>query len=247
MLLQDHGTLPDMQVVITGANRGIGLELARQTLARGDRVYAGVRGSGSAAELAALLGPSDGRLRIALCDVASGESVRAFAAGLTDPVDLLINNAGVRCPPDDLAAQTQEAGLEAAALTFQVNALGALRVTAALLPHLRRAAREKFATVANIGSNLGSIADNTRGGAYGYRMAKAALNMATRSLAQDLRADGITVVVLSPGWVQTDMGGRDAPLSVRQSVTGLLAVLDRLDLAADSGEFLDHRGERVPW
>jgi len=229
-----------MQVVITGANRGLGLELARQTLARGDCVLAGVREPARAAELAALRGPSGGRLRIAPCDVASDESVRAFAAALTEPVDLLINNAGVRSLPDSLEALD----LEAAARTFQVNALGALRVTRALLPQLRRAGAAK---IANIGSNLGSIADNTGGGSYGYRMAKAALNMATRSLAQDLRAEGIIVVVLSPGWVQTDMGGPEAPLPVGQSVTDLLGVIDRLTLVNDSGEFLDHRGERVPW
>lgn len=238
-----------MQVVITGANRGIGLELARQALGRGDRVYAGVREPARAAALAALLGPSGGRLRIAPCDVASAASVRAFAAAQTEPVDLLINNAGMRSQPDGLEALAVDGDgdgdltLAAAARTFQVNALGPLRVTAALLPQLRRAAKPK---VANIGSNLGSIADNTEGGAYGYRMAKAALNMATRSLAQDLRADGIIVVVLSPGWVQTDMGGPQAPLGVQESVSGLLGVIDRLTLV-DSGEFLDYRGERVAW
>lgn len=232
-----------MQVVITGANRGIGLELARQCLARGEQVYAGVREPGRATQLAALVEPSGGRLRIECCDVASAESVRAFAAACGGPVDLLINNAGMRSRADDL----EGLDLEAAARVFQVNALGALRVTMAMLPLLHRAVRAtKMAKIVNVSSNLASIADNTAGGSYGYRMAKAALNMATRSLAQDLRPEGVVAVALSPGWVQTDMGGPEAPLAVDLSVSGMLAVIDRLTLA-DSGEFLDHRGERVPW
>jgi NAD(P)-dependent dehydrogenase (short-subunit alcohol dehydrogenase family) len=127
--------------------------------------------------------------------------------------------------------------------TFQVNALGPLLLTRALLPRLREA---KGAKVASLGSGLGSIADNTSGGVYGYRMSKAALSMATRSLAQDLRGDGILAVVLSPGWVQTDMGGPEAPLTVTESAAGLISVLDGL-VPAQSGGFFDYRGERLAW
>jgi len=228
-----------MKIVITGANRGIGLELTRQYLARGDSVSAGVRTPGRASELAALLKPSSGRLQIHACDVALESSVRSFAATMTEPVDLLINNAGVRSRPDSLEALD----LDEAARTFQVNALGALRVTAALLPLLRRS---KAARIANISSGLGSIGDNASGGSYGYRMSKAALNMATRSLAQDLRTEGLITVVLSPGWVQTDMGGVDAPTPVEESAAGLIALIDRITLE-DSGSFLNFRGERIVW
>jgi NAD(P)-dependent dehydrogenase (short-subunit alcohol dehydrogenase family) len=228
-----------MKIVITGANRGIGLELARQYLARGDSVHAGVRTPDRAGELSALVEPSGGRLRIDACDVALETSVRSFAAAVTEPVDLLINNAGVRSRPDSL----KELDLDGATGTFQVNTLGPLRVTSALLSMLRRSPGAK---IANISSGLGSIDDNTSGGAYGYRMSKAALNMASRSLASDLRGDGIVTVVLSPGWVQTDMGGSDAPTLVAESAAGLIGVIDRLTLQ-DSGGFFDFRGERIAW
>ncbi len=113
----------------------------------------------------------------------------------------------------------------------------------ALLPNLRKGERPK---VIHISSGLGSIGDNTSGGAYGYRMAKAALNMACRSMAVDLRDAGITAVVFNPGWVRTDMGGADANLSVEESVQGMLAVIDGLTLA-QSGCFLDYRGNLWPW
>jgi len=228
-----------MRIVITGANRGIGLELVRQYLARGDSVHAGVRTPERSGELAALVEPSGGRLRIHACDVALETSVRAFAASVTEPVELLINNAGVRSRPDELAGLD----LEDAARTFQVNALGMLRVTSALLPLLRRS---RGAKIANISSGLSSIQDNTSGGAYGYRMSKAALNMASRSLAQDLREEGIITVAISPGWVQTDMGGADAPTPVTESAAGLIGVIDRLTLQ-DSGGFFSFRGERIAW
>jgi NAD(P)-dependent dehydrogenase (short-subunit alcohol dehydrogenase family) len=228
-----------MKIVITGANRGIGLELARQYLARGDSVQAGVREPDRAGALAALREPSSGRLQITACDVTHETSVRAFAATVTEPFEVLINNAGVRSRPDSL----EELDLDAAARTFQVNALGSLRVTHALLPMLRRS---RGAKIVNISSALGSIGNNASGGAYGYRMSKAALNMASRSLANDLREEGLIAVVISPGWVQTDMGGLDAPTSVAESATGLIGVIDRLTLQ-DSGGFFDFRGESLAW
>lgn len=228
-----------MHLVITGANRGIGLELTRQFLARGDSIDAGARDPAQSNELSALAASSDGRLQVHALDVASEESARTFSAGITRPVDLLINNAGVRTRRDDL----EDLSLEDALQMLQVNALGALRVTRALLPRLREA---RGAKIASLSSGLGSIADNASGGGYGYRMSKAALNMATRSLAQDLRSEGLIAVAVSPGWVQTDMGGTSAPLQVSESAAGLLAVLDRLTLQ-ESGSFLDFRGERLAW
>jgi len=228
-----------MHIVITGANRGIGLELVRQYLARGDSVHAGVRTLERSGGLADLAASSGGRLRIHACDVADESSVRAFAATVTEPVDVLLNNAGVRSRPDEL----QGFDAEDVTRTFQVNAVGALRVTGALLPMLRRA---RGARIANLSSGLGSIADNSWGGAYGYRMSKAALNMASRSLAHDLREDGIIAVALSPGWVQTDMGGSEAPTPVSESAAGLIALIDRLTLE-DSGGFFGFQGERIAW
>jgi NAD(P)-dependent dehydrogenase (short-subunit alcohol dehydrogenase family) len=228
-----------MNVVITGANRGIGLELVRQYLTRGDTVHAGVRDPASAAELTALGQQHESRLRVTVCDVADEASVRAFAAGVRGPVHLLVNNAGMRHRPDGL----EELDPRTVLRTFQVNALGPLLLTRALRPQLREA---RGAKVASLGSGLGSISDNTSGDAYGYRMSKAALSMATRSLAQDLREDGILAVVVSPGWVKTDMGGPEAPLSVTESAAGLVALLERLT-PQQSGGFFDYRGERLAW
>jgi NAD(P)-dependent dehydrogenase (short-subunit alcohol dehydrogenase family) len=228
-----------MNVVITGANRGIGLELVRQFLARGDTVHAGVRDPASATELSALGPQHAGRLHVAACDVSDEVRVRAFAAGVPGPVHLLVNNAGMRERPDGL----EDLDAEALLRTFRVNAVGPLLLTRALLPQLRAA---KGAKVASLGSGLGSISDNTSGDAYGYRMSKAALSMAMRSLAQDLREDGILAVVVSPGWVKTDMGGPEAPLSVTESAAGMVTFLDGLT-PQQSGGFFDYKGERLAW
>ncbi|WP_338868552.1 SDR family oxidoreductase [Myxococcus stipitatus] len=228
-----------MNIVITGANRGIGLELVRQCLTRGDTVHAGARAPEHAAELSALVQGSGGRLHVHALDVANEASVRAFAAAIPGPVHLLINNAGVRSRPDGLS----DLDTDDLTRTFQVNAVAALRVTQALLPQLRAAGGAK---VASISSNLGSVTDNSWGGAYGYRMSKAALNMAMRSLGHDLKQDGILAFALSPGWVRTDMGGSEAPTSVEMSVSGLLTVLGHLS-AEDTGGFFDFEGKRLPW
>ncbi|MCP3097892.1 SDR family oxidoreductase [Myxococcus sp. K15C18031901] len=228
-----------MNVVITGTNRGIGLELVRQCLSRGDTVHAGVRAPAQATDLTALAEGAGGRLRVHALDVADAAGVRAFAESLPEVIHLLINNAGVRTRPDDLA----DLDVDDLTRTFQVNAVAALRMTLALLPRLRAAGGAK---VANISSNLGSITDNSWGGAYGYRMSKAALNMATRSLGHDLKDAGILAFALSPGWVRTDMGGSEAPTAVETSVAGLLAVLTRLG-PDETGGFFDFEGHRLDW
>ena len=227
-----------MRIVITGANRGIGLELVRQCLKRGDSVIATARSPRDAKELAALAGAS-GDLTVLACDVGDDASVRAFAAQVTGAVDAIINNAGVMGAMTSLADLDTEDALR----TYSVNALGPLRVTGALLPHLRRGKGKK---VLHVTSGMGSIGDNGSGGAYGYRMSKAGLNMGSRSMATDLRSDGISVAVINPGWVKTDMGGSGAPIDVTTSATGILAQLDALS-PKNSGEFLDHAGKSWPW
>jgi NAD(P)-dependent dehydrogenase (short-subunit alcohol dehydrogenase family) len=227
-----------MRIVITGANRGIGLELVRQCLGRGDSVIATARNPDDAAELQALARGS-GELTVLACDVGDDASVRAFAAKVTGAVDALINNAGV------MGAMTSLADLDTAdALnTYSINALGPLRVTGALLPQLRQS---KVKKVLHVTSGMGSIGDNDAGGAYGYRMSKAALNMGSRSMARDLKPEGISVAVINPGWVKTDMGGAEAPLDVTTSAAGILAQLDGLS-SANSGEFLDYAGKSWSW
>lgn len=227
-----------MRFVITGANRGIGLELARQIAARGDFVEAGAREPEAAAELRAIAAREPARVRVHTCDVASDTSVRAFASAVGEvAVDVLINNAGVKGKRQAL----EDLDLEDAIRAIDTNALGAVRVTRALLPSLRRGAGRR---VAHISSGLGSISDNTTGDAYAYRMSKAALNMASKSMAVDLRGEGIISVVLNPGWVKTDMGGPSAPTPVEESVRRMLGIIDALTLE-QSGSFIDYRGHTI--
>ncbi len=220
--------------LITGSNRGIGLELARQIQARGDTVIATCRDPESATSLREL------GIKVEKLDVANGRSVLSLAENLTGtPIDVLVNNAGIGGGGQGLAVLDFERLTEC----FETNSVGPLRVTSALLPNLRAGQRR---VVANITSRMGSVADNTSGGYYAYRMSKAALNMANRSMAHELGEARIISVVFHPGWVHTDMGGAHAPLSVEQSVRGLLEVIDKLTLE-DSGGFFDHAGETIPW
>jgi NAD(P)-dependent dehydrogenase (short-subunit alcohol dehydrogenase family) len=220
--------------VVTGANRGLGLELARQLSARGEQVVACARQPRQATALQAL------PVTVEELDVADAQSVSSFARRLgSAPVDVLVNNAGLGGSDEPLA----EIDFDRMEQLFRVNALGPLRMAQALLPNLR-AGRRKL--VASMSSRMGSIDDNSSGGYHGYRASKAALNMITKSLSIDLAREGFTCVVLHPGWVATEMGGTGAPLSAERSVQSLLRVLDRIQ-RRDSGKFFDHTGAVIPW
>lgn len=223
-----------IDVVITGANRGIGLEYARRYAERGDRVIATCRDVAGATELNAL------DVRVEPLDVVSAAAVANFADSLGDaPIDMLINNAGVGVRSRPLG----ELDFEEVEAFFRTNALAPLRLGETLLPNLRRAETRR---IINMTSRMGSISDNSSGGSYAYRASKAALNMFNRSLSIDLADEGFTCVVLHPGWVQTDMGGGAAPTSVGDSVAGLMQVIDNLT-RQDSGRFFDFTGQEVPW
>jgi NAD(P)-dependent dehydrogenase (short-subunit alcohol dehydrogenase family) len=220
--------------LVTGASRGLGLEWARQLAARGETVIATARDPEASRELKAL-GVETHEL-----DVADQGSVDAFAAGLgSRPLDVILNNAGV----GGSGAALPQLEWDEVLRTMDVNALGPMRVTQAAWTNLL-AGRRKL--VVNVTSRMGSIGDNGSGGYYAYRASKAALNMLTRTLALDSRRQGVTCVLLHPGWVATDMGGKQAPLSPQQSVEGMLSVLDRL-APGDSGRFLDWSGAELPW
>jgi NAD(P)-dependent dehydrogenase (short-subunit alcohol dehydrogenase family) len=228
--------------LITGANRGIGLELARQYLERGDVVLATARNLETAEDLQALAAQNPGRCHLLPLDVtdeAAIAAVAALAATLVDGLDVLINNAGVfprNERPETLDAQTM---LE----TLHVNAVAPLIVARELLDLLRRGRRPR---VLNITSQLGSLTRRASGRCYSYCSSKAALNMLTRSLAFDLQPDGIIAVVVHPGWVQTDMGGAHAPVLVGESARGIIALADGL-LPEQTSKFLTWDGREHAW
>lgn len=221
-------------VLITGANRGLGLEFARQYKEAGWRVIGTARKPGEADELEAL------GVQVVQLDVADQDSVDRMAAELAgQPVDLLINNAGIF----PRVGKIDEIDFDDYQRTLEVNTVGPVRVTRALLPNLRQG---KLKIIAGLSSNLGSIAENERGNFYGYRESKAALNMFTKTLAAELGPEGFICVVLTPGWVQTDMGGPNATLEPSESIAGMKAVLDKLT-AADNGTFWSYDGSQMPW
>ena len=217
------------RVLVTGANRGIGLELCRQLSARGDEPVAVCR-QGSAALEALNIRVIEG------IDVAVAEGASALSSRLENlPLDWLINNAGILAV--DSLDNLDFEGMEQ---QFRVNTLGPLRITSALLPNLPAGSKVGIVT-----SRMGSVEDNTSGGYYGYRMSKAAVNMAGMSLSRDLKDRGIAVALLHPGMVATDMTGGQG-VSPEHSASGLIARMDELELGS-TGTFWHAEGERLPW
>lgn len=238
------------RVVVTGANRGLGLELTRQLLAAGDEVVATARQPKTADELDKLASTSGGRGSVVRLDVGDPDQIAAAALQIGErfgAVDLLVNNAGIWSAPGQperlSAGALAELRSEPVLEVLRVNAVAPLLVTQALAAPLAAAGR---GVVVNLTSGLGSLAGATGRGNIAYGMSKAALNMATRHLAAELARQGTIVVAMSPGWVATDMGGRGAPLEPPESVRGMLNVVDGLT-PAQSGSFLDHTGATVPW
>lgn len=219
--------------VVTGANRGIGLEMCRQLVERGDEVVAVCRRSSP--ELDALdVRVIDG---VDVCQLADCDKLRQALDGTQ--IDVLMNVAGV-LRKQSLGAIDADA-VEAMRLQFDTNAISPVLVTQALLE--RMAGHGKVGIVT---SRMGSIGDNDSGGSYGYRMSKAAVNAAGKSLAVDLREHGIAVALLHPGYVRTDMTGHNGLIDADESVRGLLARIDALKLA-NSGSFWHQNGEVLPW
>jgi NAD(P)-dependent dehydrogenase (short-subunit alcohol dehydrogenase family) len=230
------------RILITGANRGIGLELARQYLERGDVVLATARNLDAAADLQALAAQYRDRcylLSLDVTDEAAIVAIAAQAAALVDGLDVLINNAGV------FPRNEQPETLDAQVLlqTLHTNAVAPLIVVRELLGLLRRGRRPR---ILNITSQLGSLTRRASGRCYSYCSSKAALNMLTRSLAFDLQDEGIIAVVVHPGWVQTGMGGAHAPVLVGESARGIIALADDLTLEQTS-KFLTWDGREHAW
>ncbi|RHX84985.1 SDR family oxidoreductase [Leptospira stimsonii] len=217
-------------VFVTGTNRGIGLELTKHFLSKGDQVFALCRKS--SAELSRLK-PTQIFEGI---DVLDSNSIQGLSSKILDTkIDILINNAGILIP-DNLQSLDEDNIIT----QFLVNALGPLKVVHALLPSLKADSKLVFLT-----SRMGSIADNTSGAYYGYRASKAALNAFAVSLARDLSPKGISVGIFHPGMVATEMTGRQG-ISTQESVVGLAERIEALNLAS-SGKFFHQNGEELPW
>lgn len=221
-------------VLITGANRGLGLEFAKQYSEDGWTVIGTARTPGRAVALNAL------DVEVMQLDVTDAESVARLASDLDGrAIDMLINNAGI-FPRYNTLAETE---FESVAMILDVNVIGPMRVTQALLPNLTAGGQKK---IVNITSGLGSIENNGFGRFYGYRESKSAINMFSKTLAVELADQGFTVIAQHPGWVQTDMGGPEATLTPEESITGMRAVIDNVT-SEDSGTYWGVEGEQVPW
>lgn len=220
-------------VLITGANRGLGLEFARQYVAAGWAVIATARNPATATELSAL------DVKVLPLDVTQRDSIASLASALNGHgIDMLINNAGI-FPRVNTLSEIDANDYER---TLMVNTLGPALVTQALLENLRKGENKR---IINITSQLASI-ENNGGRFYGYRESKAALNMFTKTLGAELGPEGFIALAIHPGWVRTDMGGPSANLSPEESVTGMRAVIDNVT-AEHNGTYHDYNGNQVPW
>ncbi len=215
---------------ITGTNRGIGLELTKQAAAAGHRVIALCRTASDALQATGV------EIQEGI-DVSRDGVIDELATRLNGTaIDVLINNAGV------LRRQTlDQLDLDGIRTQFEVNALGPLRVTKGLLGNLGKGSK-----VAIVTSRMGSIADNTSGGSYGYRMSKTAVNMAGVSLAHDLRSHDVAVLLVHPGFVRTEMTGGNGMIEAEESAKGILARVDQLSMET-TGTFWHQNGEALPW
>jgi NAD(P)-dependent dehydrogenase (short-subunit alcohol dehydrogenase family) len=228
-------------VLITGANRGLGLEFARQYLADGWQVFASCRDPASAAELQRLAKGSSSKLTVVSMDVTDAASIHKAATQLDGvAIDLVINSAGIIGVSGQRAGNVDYASW---AHVLDVNTMGPLRVLEAFIDHIARSERRLVVTIT---SSMGSIGDNTSGGSIAYRTSKAAVNMVMRSAAIDLAPRRISCVVVNPGWVKTDMGGPSATLTPQESVTALRRLIETFGLN-NSGKFYHYDGNEYPW
>ena len=220
--------------MVTGANRGIGLETVRQLLRRDYEVHATYRSAkGGLGDI------NNPRLTLHRMDVRDTDEVAATMEAIGPSLDLLVNNAGVS---DGRWSSVADIDFDIVSDVMEVNAIAPVRVTQHALPLLVNGG----GTVLMITSLMGSIGDCASGRSYAYRASKTALNMFTTAMKNELREQGISLLLMHPGWVETDMGGPNAPIQVRESVEGIMARLEEQTLAT-SGRFVDYAGNDLPW
>lgn len=223
-------------LLITGANRGIGLELTKRYAADGWTVIATCREPQSAAALKAVPG-----IAVEALDVTDYAAVDKLAQTYDGTaIDLLLNNAGIYGNRD---GALKVSDFDTYLQVLQVNSVSPIKMALAFLPHLK--ATKGGAKIATISSRMGSISQGG-GGSYAYRASKAAINAGMHNLALDLKPSGISCIILHPGWVKTDMGGAGADIDVATSAAGLKKVIDGLTLK-DTGKFFNYDGEEIPW
>lgn len=227
-------------ILITGTNRGIGLELVRQYLAADWEVYATARNLERADDLQ-LLSSQHAKLHTYSLDVSDETQRKALAETLNGtPLDILINNAGVYGQSDASFGNTDE---EKWLNALRINTIAPMKIMECFIDNIALGERK---IIASISSKMGSMDDNGSGGSYVYRSTKAALNAVMVSAARDLKPSGITAVILHPGWVRTDMGGPNGEINTQQSAEQLRSILDSVEIE-NSGDFYDIDGSIIPW
>lgn len=228
-------------VLITGSNRGLGLEFCHQYAEKDWHVIACCRKSGQASTLSAL-SQRYSTIQTEALDVADFNQIDSLTKKLSNaPIDVLINNAGVYY--DAGGHGFGQLNYQAWLHTLLINTQAPIKMAEAFLPQLKRSNKK---LIVNISSLMGSLADNGSGGSIPYRSSKAALNAAMKSVSIDLKPDGIGVLILHPGWVQTDMGGANALIDSKTSVAGMCNVIDNFTLA-QTGSFIKYDGKNLPW
>tara|TARA_B100000989_G_scaffold243867_1_gene190924 strand:+ start:497 stop:1189 length:693 start_codon:yes stop_codon:yes gene_type:complete len=227
-------------VVITGTNRGLGLGFVKNYLAKNVNVVSTTRDLKRSKELLAIKERFPNNLEIFELDLLKESAGYTVANFLGDrPIDILIINAGVGSNNQYLQAVSPKPWME----VLKVNLIAPLMVTQSIIDNVKKGSDKK---IYFLSSQLGSIADNTSGGMYIYRSSKTGLNQVVKSLSVDLKPQGITVVSLHPGWVKTDMGGPNAPVSIDESIEGMMNVIETTNIN-DSGRFLNFDGKELPW
>ena len=227
-------------IMITGANRGIGLELVKQYCNRNYQVIGTYRDETTSGELISMSRNLD-NLKVHSLDVCSDQSLEDFSSKLGDtPVDIFINNAGVYGPRDSSFSNVDEINWIP---VFQTNAIAPLLLTQLIIENLRSGSQKKLIYIT---SKMGSIDDNKSGGAYIYRSSKTALNSVVKSISVDLAKDDMKVALLHPGWVRTDMGGMGGWIDTFESVQGMIKQINNLTIN-DSGKYLDYAGKSINW
>ncbi len=230
-----------MNILITGANRGIGLEMVKHSMEQGWRVFACCRNPHNAESLFNVAKLSNGQVSVHIADMLELSTIQALAYELrNEPVDILINNAGIYGSDNNKFGSVDSGSWLQA---FQVNTIAPLKMVEAFAENLTMS---KQKLVACMSSKMGSMADNGYGNSYIYRSSKAALNAVVKSLSIDLKEQAVISVALHPGWVKTDMGGENAEISTRECVQKLFLNLSTLTIN-DSGRFIDIDGSDIPW